>query len=257
VPLVAAGRRGWLWLQCFPRFCHQHWSAVRYGQLVQAQSARKVAAPAARGASNAARGGRAGGAQPSGPLYPIEGLSPYQNKWTIKARVAHKSDIKHYSNQRGEGKLFNVTFMDETGEIRATGFNEAVDNFYEVLQEGKVYFISRARVNIAKKQFSNVNNDYEIMFEQHTEIEPLGERSTVLRCDLTELANFLHHSQNITGLILFDRSQIFDRKFSNVNNDYEIMFEQHTEIEPCEDESVPQVKYNFVPIGVSRTLHCD
>ncbi|GHJ87289.1 hypothetical protein NliqN6_3691 [Naganishia liquefaciens] len=167
----------------------------------QIQSARKVAAPAARGASNAARGGRAGGAQPSGPLYPIEGLSPYQNKWTIKARVAHKSDIKHYSNQRGEGKLFNVTFMDETGEIRATGFNEAVDNFYEVLQEGKVYFISRARVNIAKKQFSNVNNDYEIMFEQHTEIEP------------------------------------------------------------CEDESVPQVKYNFVPIenlaSVEKDQTCD
>lgn len=167
----------------------------------QIQSARKVSAPAARGASNAARGGRGGGAQPSGPLYPIEGLSPYQNKWTIKARVAHKSDIKHYSNQRGEGKLFNVTFMDETGEIRATGFNEAVDNFYEVLQEGKVYFISRARVNIAKKQFSNVNNDYEIMFEQHTEIEP------------------------------------------------------------CEDESVPQVKYNFVPIenlaSVEKDQTCD
>lgn len=167
----------------------------------QIQSARKVAAPAAKAGANAGRAGGRGGAQPSGPLYPIEGLSPYQNKWTIKARVSHKSDIKHYSNQRGEGKVFNVTLMDETGEIRATGFNEAVDNFYEALQEGKVYFISRARVNIAKKQFSNVNNDYEIMLEPHTEIEP------------------------------------------------------------CEDESVPQIKYSFVPVeglaAVEKDQTCD
>lgn len=36
------------------------------------------------------------------------------NRWTIKARVTQKSDIKHWSNQRGEGKLFSVTLMDET-----------------------------------------------------------------------------------------------------------------------------------------------
>ncbi|WWC88776.1 uncharacterized protein L201_003689 [Kwoniella dendrophila CBS 6074] len=138
----------------------------------------------ARQQSNAGRGGAqaraaAGGRgkQEVGPLYPIEGLSPYQNKWTIKARVTQKSDIKHYSNQRGEGKLFSVTFMDETGEIRATGFNEAVDNFYNLLEEGKVFFISRARINIAKKQFSNVNNEYEIMFENQTEIEPCDDDS--------------------------------------------------------------------------------
>jgi replication factor A1 len=49
-----------------------------------------------------------------------------------------------------------------------------VDNFYEKLQEGKVYYVSRARVNIAKKQFSNINNEYEIMFENNTEIEPVS-----------------------------------------------------------------------------------
>jgi hypothetical protein len=38
----------------------------------------------------------------------------------------------------------------------------------------QAFYISRARVNIAKKQFSNVNNEYEIMFENHTEIEPVS-----------------------------------------------------------------------------------
>lgn len=104
-------------------------------------------------------------------IYPIEGLSPYQNNWTIKARVTQKSDIRTWSNQRGEGKLFNVTLMDETGEIRASGFNAVVDELYEKFEEGKVYYISKGRVNLAKKKFSNVQNDYEINLEKNTEIE--------------------------------------------------------------------------------------
>lgn len=113
------------------------------------------------------------------PIYPIEGLSPYQNRWTIKARVTSKSDIRHWSNQRGEGKLFSVNLLDDSGEIKATGFNDAVDRFYPLLQENHVYLISKARVNIAKKQFSNLQNEYEITFENSTEIEECTDASDV------------------------------------------------------------------------------
>lgn len=112
-------------------------------------------------------------------IYPIESLSPYQNRWTIKARVTNKSDIKHWHNQKGEGKLFSCIFMDESGEIRATAFNDQVDMLYDVLQEGQVYFISKCRVNIAKKQFSNVQNEYELTFERDTEIEKCPDQSAV------------------------------------------------------------------------------
>ncbi|EGN95654.1 hypothetical protein SERLA73DRAFT_186799 [Serpula lacrymans var. lacrymans S7.3] len=121
--------------------------------------------------NQAAKGGR------QNSIYPIEGLSPYQNNWTIKARVTQKSEIRTWSNQRGEGKLFNVTLMDESGEIRATGFNAVVDELYEKLEEGKVYLISKARVNLAKKKFSNVQNDYELSLEKHTEVEECLETS--------------------------------------------------------------------------------
>lgn len=105
-------------------------------------------------------------------LYPIEALSPYSHKWTIKARCTNKSDIKTWHNRNGEGKLFSVNLLDDSGEIRATGFNDQCDQLYELFQEGSVYHISSpCRVQMAKKQFSNVNNDYELTFERDTVVE--------------------------------------------------------------------------------------
>ena len=105
-------------------------------------------------------------------IYPIEALSPYSHKWTIKARCTNKSDIKTWHNRNGEGKLFSVNLLDDSGEIRATGFNDQCDQLYELFQEGSVFYISSpCRVQMAKKQFSNVNNDYELTFERETVVE--------------------------------------------------------------------------------------
>ena len=36
-------------------------------------------------------------------FHPISSLNPYQNRWTIKARVTAKSDVRTWHNTRGEG----------------------------------------------------------------------------------------------------------------------------------------------------------
>jgi replication factor A1 len=64
--------------------------------------------------------------------------------------------------------------LDQSGEIKATGFNDQVDRLYNMLEEGKVYYISKARVSMAKKQFSTLNNEYELNFEHSTEIEAVS-----------------------------------------------------------------------------------
>lgn len=66
--------------------------------------------------------------------HPIVGLSPYQNKWVIKARVTSKSPMRQWSNARGEGKLFSMDLTDESGEIRATAFKEQCDKFYDMIE---------------------------------------------------------------------------------------------------------------------------
>lgn len=113
-------------------------------------------------------------------IYPIEAISPYSNKWTIKARCTSKSDIKTWHNRNGEGKLFSVNLLDESGEIRATGFNEQCDQLYDLFQENSVYYIeSPCRVTFAKKQFSNLPNDYELHFEKDTKVTKAEEQDGV------------------------------------------------------------------------------
>lgn len=117
--------------------------------------------------------------QRSRPISAIEQLSPYQSVWTIKARVSYKGDIKTWHNQRGEGKLLNVNFLDTSGEIRATSFNTMADKFNEMLHEGKVYYISKARLQPSKPKFTNLSHPYELSMDKDTIIEECFDESNV------------------------------------------------------------------------------
>ncbi|XP_015606859.1 replication protein A 70 kDa DNA-binding subunit [Cephus cinctus] len=109
---------------------------------------------------------------------PIAGLSPYQNRWVIKVRVTSKPPIRTWSNSRGEGKLFSMDLLDESGEIRCTGFKEQCDKFYDMIEVGKIYYISRCALKPANKKFSSLNNDYEMTLTNDSEIIPCDDAST-------------------------------------------------------------------------------
>lgn len=107
------------------------------------------------------------------------------HRWKIKARVASKSDIRHFNTARGEGKLFSVVLSDESGQIKATGFSDSVDQLYDRLVVGEVFFISRAKVQLAKKQYNTLPHDYEIVFENMTEVDEVSPIHSFCLCHIT------------------------------------------------------------------------
>jgi len=100
-------------------------------------------------------------------LLPISEISSYHTKWTIKARVTSKSQVRTFSSKGSAGKVFSVDLLDkEGGEIRASVFNGAADKYEPLLQIGKCYVFSRGNVKIANKQYNPCNHRYEIVFDE-------------------------------------------------------------------------------------------
>ncbi|KAK9052771.1 hypothetical protein SSX86_029401 [Deinandra increscens subsp. villosa] len=105
----------------------------------------------------------------------IAGLNPYRDRWTIKARVIAKAEIRRcYSNAKGEGEVFSFDLVDHTdgGEIRATCFNDVAHQFYDLIRVGKVYFISDGKIKPAQKAYDCLKNDHEIRLDHMSTIWP-------------------------------------------------------------------------------------
>ncbi|CAG7833681.1 unnamed protein product [Allacma fusca] len=108
----------------------------------------------------------------AGSVIPIRDINPYANRVTIRARVVNKGEIKTWSNSRGEGKLFSMEMLDDSGEIRMTGFNQSVDQYYDMIEVNHVYYISRFSVKNANKSFNSTAHDYELSFTNDTQVIP-------------------------------------------------------------------------------------
>lgn len=105
-------------------------------------------------------------------IIPIAALNPYQGRWAIKARVTAKGDLRRYNNARGDGKVFSFDLLDsDGGEIRVTCFNAVVDRFYDAIEVGKVYVISKGSLKPAQKNFNHLKNEWEIFLETTSSVD--------------------------------------------------------------------------------------
>lgn len=105
-------------------------------------------------------------------IIPITALNPYQGRWAIKARVTAKGDLRRYNNARGDGKVFSFDLLDSSGgEIRVTCFNAVVDRFFDVIEVGRVYLISKGSLKPAQKNFNHLNNEWEIFLEATSTVD--------------------------------------------------------------------------------------
>ncbi|XP_073033684.1 replication protein A 70 kDa DNA-binding subunit A-like isoform X2 [Primulina eburnea] len=105
-------------------------------------------------------------------IIPIAALNPYQGRWAIKARVTAKGDLRRYNNAKGDGKVFSFDLLDsDGGEIRVTCFNAVVDRFYDAIEVGKVYVISKGNLKPAQKNFNHLKNEWEIFLEATSSVD--------------------------------------------------------------------------------------
>lgn len=134
------------------------------------------------------------------PVRPIDSLSPFQNKWVIKARVTNKSNIKIWENNSGKGKLFNMDLLDVSGEIRATIFQDLVDKYYNTIQVGKVYLFINGKLKEADKRYSTLQNYYEIISTNETiigeSIERDGESIPTIQYNFVPISSILQLDQD-------------------------------------------------------------
>jgi replication factor A1 len=116
-----------------------------------------AAAPQGGYQAQAPRYGNTGGAvarntAASGTVSILD-LNPYQPRWSILVRVTSKSDIRRWSNDRGEGRLASFDIQDGQGnQARVVAFTDALDKgMYDILQVGSCYIISKGTLSPAKK----------------------------------------------------------------------------------------------------------
>lgn len=105
------------------------------------------------------------------PLVEISKINFYLVRWMIKARCSFVGDIKQWSNDRSSGTLLTIHLLDESGEIRATLFNDAVEKYGAVFKVGNIYTISKAQIKQANKKFSNLKHDFELTIDPDTIVQ--------------------------------------------------------------------------------------
>ena len=69
--------------------------------------------------------------------------------------------------------MFSFDLLDsDGGEIRATCFNAVADQFFGLIEVGKVYLISKGTLKPAQKSFNHLSNDHEIFLDITSVVQP-------------------------------------------------------------------------------------
>lgn len=100
----------------------------------------------------------------------IKNIFPQKKPFKFKGRVISKSEVRTFTTQKGEGKVFSFEIADCSGQIKCVAFSECVDMFYSVIENNKVYTIANVTVKPSNKKFSTSTSDFEIHLERNSEV---------------------------------------------------------------------------------------
>ena len=89
-----------------------------------------------------------------------------------------KTNIRKWSNAKGEGSLFSFDLKDQSGDIRITAFKEQCTQYFDIVKVGDVYLLSGGRVKDANKQYTKTTSPYEVTLGQESVLEPCDDNDS-------------------------------------------------------------------------------
>ncbi|EZG58894.1 putative replication factor A, related protein [Gregarina niphandrodes] len=99
----------------------------------------------------------------------LKTLNSYTPRFQIKVRVVDKTPLTTFQNKRTNkpGSVFSCTIVDSEGtQMNCKFWNSAADKCFEPLQKGHVYVMSKGKIVVANKRFSNgIEHNYELSFD--------------------------------------------------------------------------------------------
>jgi len=111
---------------------------------------------------------------PNDHITRVVDINPFNaNNITLKVKVENKTNVRTYTNQKGEGKMFSVDLVDDSGEIKCTFFNESVDQYEHMFEIGKVFIISRSGIKPGNPKFCRT--PFEMSINRNTVIQEVEE----------------------------------------------------------------------------------
>lgn len=125
------------------------------------------------------------GVAPGKRLTAISDLNSYLTKWTIRARVCSKGEMKTWTNNRGSGRCFSFELLDAGGgQIRATTFGDLADRYFEILSINSVYEFSNGQlkpIDRSKSWNRNCTHSCEYILTKDTEVQRVADDGTAPR----------------------------------------------------------------------------
>ena len=100
-------------------------------------------------------------------------ISTFTKNICLYVKLIRKSTTKEFHNKvtQKEGRLLSIDLLDKTGfEMQATIFDETIEKYGDLLEEGNVYYIKGGYAKLNDKRFTNIKTDYRLIFDMNTQI---------------------------------------------------------------------------------------
>jgi replication factor A1 len=115
---------------------------------------------------------------------PLSNLTPFSQNFTILVRITKRpTELKTYSNQKGQGKILNFNIIDKDNtEMQITAFNDVAEKVHKEIEENKVYEIRGGQVKINDKKFSTLKSEYRLILDAASQISEVNDNGSIKDC---------------------------------------------------------------------------